>query len=74
MTNRLPPVSPASRSPKGPGSQAEPPTSMDRKRADQVPGRRQAEHNQRGLPKPEADERHGSEVSRRVSATTAGGP
>jgi hypothetical protein len=49
MTNRLPPVSPASRSPKGPGNQAEPPTSMDRKRADQVPGRRQGEHNQPGL-------------------------
>jgi hypothetical protein len=30
MTNRLPPVPPASRSPKEPGNQAEPPTSADR--------------------------------------------
>jgi hypothetical protein len=37
MTKRLPPVPPASRSPKGPGDQAEPPTSADSKRADQPP-------------------------------------
>jgi hypothetical protein len=37
MTSRLPPVPLASRSPKGPGDQAEPPTSTDRKRADQAP-------------------------------------
>jgi hypothetical protein len=34
MTKHLPPVPPASRSPKGPGGQAEPPTSADSKRAD----------------------------------------
>jgi hypothetical protein len=38
MTRRPPPVPPASRSPKGPGDQAEPPTSMDGERADQAPG------------------------------------
>jgi hypothetical protein len=37
MTSCLPPVPPASRSPKGPGDQAEAPTSTDRKRADQAP-------------------------------------
>jgi hypothetical protein len=36
MTKRLPPVPPASRSPKGPGDQAEPPTTADSKRAGQV--------------------------------------
>jgi hypothetical protein len=34
MTKRLPPVPPASRSPKGPGDQAQPPISADTKRAD----------------------------------------
>jgi hypothetical protein len=37
MTNRPPPVPPASRSPKGPGNQAEPPTSTDKERADPAP-------------------------------------
>ena len=37
MTSRLTPVPPASRSPKGPGNQDEPPTSSDRTRADQPP-------------------------------------
>jgi hypothetical protein len=37
MTSRLPPVPPASRSPKGPGDQAAPPTSSDPKRGDEVP-------------------------------------
>jgi hypothetical protein len=37
MTNRLPPVPPASRGPEGPGDQAEPPGSIDQKRTDQVP-------------------------------------
>ena len=37
MTSRLPPVPPANRSPKGPGDQAEPPTSSDTKRGDEVP-------------------------------------
>jgi hypothetical protein len=37
MTKRLPPVPPESLSPKGPGDQAEPPTSADSKRAGQVP-------------------------------------
>jgi hypothetical protein len=37
MTRRLPPVPPASRSPKGPGDQAEPPTATDGKRGDQAP-------------------------------------
>jgi hypothetical protein len=31
-------------------------------------------HRDATQPKPEADERHGPEVSRRVGATTAGGP
>jgi hypothetical protein len=35
MTSRLPPVPPASRSPKGPGDQAEPPASTAKERADQ---------------------------------------
>jgi hypothetical protein len=35
MTNRLPPVPPAGRSPKGPGNQAEPPAPSDRKGADE---------------------------------------
>jgi hypothetical protein len=37
MTKRLPPVPPASRSPKGPGDQAQPPTSADREHADRPP-------------------------------------
>jgi hypothetical protein len=37
MTSRVPPIPPASRSPKGPGNQAEPPTSKDKKHADQAP-------------------------------------
>ena len=37
MANRLPPVPPASRSPKGPGDQAEPPTSTDSKGAGEAP-------------------------------------
>jgi hypothetical protein len=37
MTKHLPPVPPASRSPKGPGDQAQTPTSADSKRAGQVP-------------------------------------
>jgi hypothetical protein len=37
MTSRLPSVPPASRSPKGLGNQAEPPTSTDRERADPAP-------------------------------------
>jgi hypothetical protein len=37
MTNRPPPIPPASRSPKGPGNQAEPLTSADEERADQAP-------------------------------------
>lgn len=37
MTNRPPPVPPASRSPKGPDNQAEPPRSTDGERADQAP-------------------------------------
>jgi hypothetical protein len=37
MTSRPPPVPPASRSPKGPGNQAHPPTSTDEERADQAP-------------------------------------
>jgi hypothetical protein len=37
MASRPPPVPPASRSPKGPGDQAEPPTSTDEERADQAP-------------------------------------
>jgi hypothetical protein len=37
MTSRLPPIPPASRSSKGPGNQAEPPTSKDAERADGPP-------------------------------------
>jgi hypothetical protein len=37
MTSRPPPVPPASRSPKGPGNQAEPATSTDEECADQAP-------------------------------------
>jgi hypothetical protein len=37
MANRLPPVSPASRSPKGPGDQAEPAPSTDSKGAVEAP-------------------------------------
>ena len=37
MTSRLPPVPPASRSPKGPGRQTEPPASSDAKRGDEAP-------------------------------------
>ena len=37
MTKRLPPVPPASCSPKGPGDQAQPPTSADREHADRPP-------------------------------------
>jgi hypothetical protein len=37
MTSRPPPLPPASRSRKGPGNQAEPPTSTDEERADQAP-------------------------------------
>jgi hypothetical protein len=37
MTSRPPPVPPASRSPKGPGNQAQPPTSTNEERADQAP-------------------------------------
>jgi hypothetical protein len=37
MANRLPPVPPASRSPKGPGNQTDAPTSTDEERADQAP-------------------------------------
>jgi hypothetical protein len=37
MTKHLHPVPPASRSPKGPGDQAQPPTSADGKRADRPP-------------------------------------
>jgi hypothetical protein len=37
MTNRPPPVPPASRSPKGPGDQSTPPSSTDSKRGDRPP-------------------------------------
>jgi hypothetical protein len=37
MTSRLPPVPPASRNPKGPGDQAEPPISSDKEGVDQAP-------------------------------------
>ena len=37
MTSRLPPVPRASRSPKGPGDQAKPPTSSNAEGTDQTP-------------------------------------
>jgi hypothetical protein len=46
MTKHLPPVPPASRSPKGPGDQAEPLASADSKRAGQVPENRREQDRQ----------------------------
>ena len=46
MTSRLPPTPPASRSPKGPGNQAEAPASTDSKGADQAPANLKAQDRQ----------------------------
>jgi hypothetical protein len=46
MTSRPPPVPPASRRPKGPGNQAEPPTSTNEERGDQAPANLKEQHRQ----------------------------
>jgi hypothetical protein len=49
MTSRPPPVPPARRSPKGPGNQAEPPTSTHEERTDHAPENLKEQDRQRNI-------------------------
>jgi len=69
MTSRLPPVPPASRSPKRPGDQVEPLTSKDGGRADRAPENLEEEGRQGNVKHRSPDRSHGDPGSSRQDVT-----